>query len=178
MMKELDQLVELDVYFKYYDIFNKYMSTVKPQYESIKDIKKRMNYEMDLSEEDILIAEGLDPIIADWEKYTELLLDKFNQFDFSNETVKENHNDYKILCYKFIKDSLTKYLDQYLDESGQFSSEADFLHFIDKLEILLLKFFSKNFIHTSEILPIFDKVRYDIIKGERQLQQSGGKYIS
>ncbi len=169
IMEELNQLVELDIYFKYYEIFKKYMSIVESQYESLKEIKNKISaVEDSMSYDDQILVKKFDEVLNEIEVEREILDAKFNDYDFSKKTVKENQSDYKILCYKFVKDSINNYLNKYVGESSKnsakFESREEFLYFIDKIEISILEFFNKNFNYTSEIVTIFDKAKEDIIR--------------
>jgi hypothetical protein len=164
-MNELNQLVELDIYFKYYELFNKYMTTVKKQYESLQKIKNRIDkLPVPLKEEDKLIADKFDKAVIKIEEENQELSSRFNRYDFSDEVVKENYNDFKIISYKFVKNNIKKYLDQHLVKEGKFKNENEFHYFIDRLEMMLWDFFTKNFNYSSEILSIFDSTKDEIFE--------------
>jgi hypothetical protein len=162
-MDELNQLVELDIYFKQYEVFKKYLATVKKQYESLQKIKNKIEkLPVPLREEDKSIAKSFDIAVSKIEEENSELSLKFEKFDFSDNTVNENYNDFKILCYKFVKSNIEKYLSQHIEKEGKFKNKEEFLYYVNRLEMMLWDFFTKNFIYDSLILSIFDSAKNDI----------------
>ncbi len=162
-MDELNQLVELDIYFKQYEIFKKYLATVKKQYESLQKIKNKIEkLPVPLKEEDKAIARSFDSAVSKIEEENSELSMKFEQFDFSDSKVNENYNDFKILCYKFVKKNIERYLNQHISKEGKFKNKEEFIFYVDRLEMMLWDFFTKNFNYDSQILSIFDSAKTDI----------------
>ncbi len=180
-MQDIDKLMELDIYFRYYELYKKYISSVQNQYNFLLEIKNRIKESSPPTKEpEKDISWKFENAVKKIEEENNIFGENFKSFDFSSNKVYENLNDYKILCYQFAKENIKKYLLVYMEKNGSFDDEKNFILYLDKLEILLWEFFRKNFFYNEEFLSIFDSAKADILKKEKTLyiQYTNGKSLS
>lgn len=166
-MDDLHKLIELDIYFKYYENYKRYISCIKKHYDSLLEVKRKIvettfsrGYEAELK---VKYTEALDEV----EKENEIINSSFKDYDFSMERVKENLNDFKILSYKYAKKNLLKSIDTQIKKYGKFKDEKNFIFYLNKIEQLIWDFFYGSFsLNDDNIRSVFDKAKNDIIQGE------------
>lgn len=168
-MEDFNKLIELDVYFRYYELYKKYVSNIHTQYKSLLDIKNKIdNILIENNDESYqhFLYEKFSEAMRKINMENENLKISFNNFDFDKEKVLENINDYKILSYQFVKKNLNKYLKKHIEKYGIFDNENALKLYLNKIEMLLWDFFSKNFISSKDMLNIFDTAKNDILTNE------------
>ncbi len=165
-MEDLNKLIELDIYFRYYELYKKYITNIHSQYESLLDIKNKIDEVsvQDNNEEyKKILYEKFGEAIKKIDDENQNLNKNFKDFDFNKEKVLENINDYKILSYQFAKKNLKKYLKNHIKKYGYFDEKSNLIFYLNKIEMLLWDFFSKNFIFSKDILTIFDTAKQDLL---------------
>lgn len=166
-MKVLHKLIELDMYFKKYELFKKYLDNVHSQYVSLLDVRNKIEELLPtLKDNEVNISKKFNQAVKEIEEDNYDLNKEFEDYDFSKDKVIENINDYKILIYEFVKNNYIKYLSKHLNEDGFFADMTELSNYLKSVERLLWEFFNENFVFSEDALVIFEKAKQDLLSKE------------
>lgn len=166
-MERVNKLLELDIYFKYYELYKKYISNVYNQHQSLLNIREKIKNTYSTKDNKNSIFEKFETAIEQIEDENNFIDGKFSNYDFSKEKIKENITDYKILSYQFAKENIKIYLDTWVSNNGKFPDLDELTYCVNKIEMALWNFFTKNFTYNDDILEIFDKAKAEFLDNNK-----------
>lgn len=167
-MNFISKLSELDIYFKYYELYKNYLADIHNQYKSLVEIREKIiTVNEDYINKNNPMYNKFSKALEKIEKENDTFKSIFSEYNFTSDKISDNFSNYKILCYQFAKSSMINYLNDTIKKDGEFNDEESLIYFLNKLEMVIWDFFTQNFTYDDEILKVFDKAKSDIINTEK-----------
>ncbi|MDH5680333.1 MAG: hypothetical protein OEZ36_02010 [Spirochaetota bacterium] len=151
-MKNLDAFLRLSHYLKSHQLYESFTEMDERNRRAISKIEANLTYKDNLSPEEEEELSSYREVLEKVEYNNKLLENSFNNYDFSEETLRQSLTDYKLYAFEFIVDTMMESL-----EKTSYQSQNQIINHVNGAERVIRKHFVEKFYLMDDLDVIFEK---------------------